>query len=118
MGDYLRMLNEQHGVCVICERPDLRQRAIPFGGPRSSDGAVRGLLCGSCNQGIGYLCDDPVLLRRAADYLDRYKGSKRVLLHGSLAPTEPAKRPAAGAAPMALPALPGGHSLCGQETQV
>lgn len=34
-------------------------------------GVVRGLLCHKCNTAIGLLRDDPEVLRRAADYLDR-----------------------------------------------
>jgi hypothetical protein len=34
-------------------------------------GAVRGILCGNCNLGIGHMKDDPKRLRAAARYLDR-----------------------------------------------
>lgn len=34
-------------------------------------GRVRGLLCGNCNCGIGYLKHDPALLRSALAYLER-----------------------------------------------
>ena len=37
---------------------------------------MRGLLCEGCNRGIGLLRDDPDLLRRAADYIDRFRGSE------------------------------------------
>jgi hypothetical protein len=37
-------------------------------------GAVRGLLCANCNLAIGYANDDPVVLRKAIAYLDKYEG--------------------------------------------
>lgn len=34
-------------------------------------GRVRGLACHSCNAAIGYVGDDPELLRRMIDYLEK-----------------------------------------------
>lgn len=36
-----------------------------------SSGKLRGFLCQSCNQGLGMAGDDPALLRKMADYLER-----------------------------------------------
>ena len=35
-------------------------------------GEARGWLCGPCNRAIGMMKDSPVLLRRAADYLEEH----------------------------------------------
>jgi len=34
-------------------------------------GAVRGVLCSSCNRGIGYLGDNPYRLQKAKEYLEK-----------------------------------------------
>ncbi|MES5383849.1 endonuclease VII domain-containing protein [Mycolicibacterium conceptionense] len=36
-----------------------------------STGSIRGILCGSCNSGLGYFKDNPALLQAAIKYLDR-----------------------------------------------
>lgn len=35
-------------------------------------GEIRGVLCTNCNRGLGHLKDSPVLLRKAAEYLEKY----------------------------------------------
>lgn len=64
--DYDRLLVEQEGVCAICARVPGRLEVDHDHGT----GAIRGLLCGPCNRGIGALGDSPALLRAAADYLE------------------------------------------------
>jgi hypothetical protein len=36
-------------------------------------GQVRGLLCGSCNSGIGLLRDDPGVIKAAARYVAKHR---------------------------------------------
>ena len=71
----------QRGLCAICEIPmpprPMKQAEIQPGTSLAHidhdhvTGKVRGLLCFSCNRGIGSLGDDPARLRRALDYLTR-----------------------------------------------
>ena len=36
-------------------------------------GVIRGFLCRACNVGLGHFKDDPELMRRAAEYIERYR---------------------------------------------
>lgn len=84
-ADYMKLFEKQHGVCASCQRPETK---IQFGEVRMlsvdhdhETDKVRGLLCGNCNQGIGYFGNDrPDLLRAAARYLDAYYGRTGELL--------------------------------------
>lgn len=68
LDDYERMLSEQGGACAICGAlPGARRLAVDH---CHKTGVVRGLLCTSCNVGIGNLADDPELLRSAIRYLE------------------------------------------------
>ena len=84
-GDYDAMLAAQDGVCDLCgaAEPDSYKRRFYIDHDHHS-GAVRALLCGACNMGIGQLKDDPALLRAAADYIERHRlhvvaGERRVI---------------------------------------
>lgn len=69
--DYLKMLEKQNSVCAICKKVDMvngKQVALSVDHCHTT-GKVRGLLCGSCNRGIGLLKDDPNLLNNAISYL-------------------------------------------------
>lgn len=75
--EYQRMLLEQKGVCASCEKPEtrlengvIRMLSVDH---NHTTGAVRGLLCSGCNLAIGYACDDPEVLMKAAAYLRRYQ---------------------------------------------
>lgn len=70
-------LAEQNGACAICKCPEthLRQgKLLPLAVDHDhSNGKARGLLCHSCNIGIGALRDNPEILREAALYIERYR---------------------------------------------
>lgn len=78
---YDAMLNAQNGGCAICgDVPKLKSLHIDHDhsccpGKRSCGKCIRGLLCGSCNWGIAYLKDSPLILRQAENYLSKFSRS-------------------------------------------
>jgi hypothetical protein len=68
--DYDAMFAAQGGVCAICGSPP-RGRRLSVDHDHDTD-EVRGLLCSTCNAGIGSMRDDPELLRRAIAYLEAH----------------------------------------------
>jgi hypothetical protein len=68
--DYDRLLETQRGLCAICRGPQ-RGRGKYFAVDHChTTGRVRGLLCGPCNRGIGFLGDDPGRVSAAIAYLE------------------------------------------------
>lgn len=67
-----KMLIEQAGRCAICLTPMMR----PHVDHNHRTKEVRGLLCKSCNTGLGNFCDSPELLKHAIDYLEKSNASK------------------------------------------
>lgn len=66
--DYDKMLLDQGGTCKICKRAETARRlAVDHD---HNTGEVRGLLCSTCNQGLGMFRDSVELLNSAVDYLE------------------------------------------------
>jgi hypothetical protein len=62
--DVERLIARQGGLCLIC------RKAAPTAVDHDHvTAAVRGVLCGGCNTGMGQLRDNPWVLRRAIEYL-------------------------------------------------
>jgi len=82
-GQYEAMFEAQGGVCAICRKPETQVDKVSgvlcslgvdhdhgcCPGDRACGKCVRGLLCMSCNHGLGRFGDDPALLTAAIDYL-------------------------------------------------
>lgn len=73
--EYLEMLDRQGGTCAICK---IATTSGPSGVRLSVDhdhstGAVRGLLCFSCNAALGMFRDDVTRLQAAIEYLRAMK---------------------------------------------
>lgn len=74
---YEAKLAAQNGVCMICGKPP-RENGKRAAARLHIDhdhvtGAIRDLLCLSCNRGAGYFKDDPALMRAAAEYIERHR---------------------------------------------
>jgi hypothetical protein len=80
-GLYLALWTAQGGVCAWCERAtgatkrlavDHDHRCCPTTPLQCGGRCVRGLLCGDCNQFMGWrMRDDPAACRRGGVYLER-----------------------------------------------
>lgn len=62
--DYAEMLKSQNSLCLICEE----EKPLHVDHCHST-GKVRGLLCHSCNNGLGCFKDSSERCLKAADYL-------------------------------------------------
>jgi len=66
---YDQFMIDQKGVCAICFKPNRTGRALAADHNHKT-GKVRGLLCTTCNTGLGHFKDDIRLVVRAAMYLE------------------------------------------------
>ena len=98
LKQYAAMLDSQGGVCAICHKPETAISANPAykrtrnlsvdhdhaccSGKRSCGKCVRGLLCSSCNTGMGNLGDDIGTLFSAISYLSTWEDLVRPALEG------------------------------------
>lgn len=69
VDQYEEMKKSQRDGCAICGGPPKRGDKYLSIDHCHKTGKVRGLLCSSCNAGIGHLKDDLRLVERAAEYL-------------------------------------------------
>jgi len=80
LDTYSKKLEEQGGVCAICSEKNSNNRNLTVDhshlccpGETSCGKCLRGLLCHSCNSGIGGLRDDINILYKAIEYLNKVK---------------------------------------------
>lgn len=74
-AEYEKMYHEQEGKCLICKQ----LFEILHVDHCHKTAVVRGLLCRSCNTGLGLLKDDIELLNNAIEYLTGYNdGTEKI----------------------------------------
>lgn len=69
LEDYVEMFDNQNGVCAICKEECKTKNSLSVDHDHQT-GKVRGLLCNSCNGGLGLFKDNINILRKAIEYLD------------------------------------------------
>lgn len=78
LTQYNQMHDNQNGVCAICQNKETAVakdgtiRLMPVDHCHVT-GKIRALLCTTCNTALGGFKDDPALLRKAAEYIEKHK---------------------------------------------
>lgn len=72
LSEYDDMYSNQDGCCALCGRHQVEFKKRLHVDHCHITGNVRELLCQSCNTGIGSLKDDPELITKALEYLEKH----------------------------------------------
>ena len=68
---YNSLFEEQKGLCAICfEEPKKQNLGVDHD---HVSGKIRGLLCSTCNSGIGLFKEDTLLLKKAIEYISKHE---------------------------------------------
>ena len=75
--DYEELLAEQGYACEICRQPHIHEKGKRMYVDHDHEtGVLRGLLCRNCNSVLGLAHDSSEVLKRAAEYIEKYKQVK------------------------------------------
>lgn len=76
---YEEMLKDQNGLCYICNKQETRKGRLNLSVDHNhTTKQIRKLVCSKCNVGIGMFNEDPLLLRKTADYIESFDNQKMV----------------------------------------
>lgn len=74
LEEYNVMSEAQNHKCYICGKPEMNNKnKVLCVDHDHRTGAIRGLLCGLCNKGLGCFLDNQKLLNQAIKYLQNYE---------------------------------------------
>lgn len=74
LEEYDSILNNQNGVCAICNRQETAERNTFLSVDHChKENKIRGLLCNNCNRALGLFGDNIELLKSAIEYLKTRK---------------------------------------------
>lgn len=77
LKEYEQLNSNQGGKCAICRKAEtsrnkrdgtVRELAVDH---NHETGEVRGLLCRACNVSLGFLDEDPVIINRMLEYINK-----------------------------------------------
>lgn len=86
--DFDNILNSQGGVCAICEQKAKESKHTGWyidhdhsccSGEYTCGQCVRGVLCPTCNHGLGHFRDNEGLLSKAILYLRKYRETETIV---------------------------------------
>lgn len=75
---YLEMLAEQNGSCKICGCTEEEHGKRLHVDHNHKTGKVRGLLCSRCNTAIGKFKEDPEIIQKAIEYIERWNNVNKL----------------------------------------
>jgi hypothetical protein len=75
---YLEMLAKQNGCCQICGITEEEHGKRLHVDHNHTTGKVRGLLCNRCNTAIGKFKEDPEVIRKAIQYIERWNNENKL----------------------------------------
>ena len=82
--EYDHLYRVQEGKCAICKVPQLElTRRLSVDHVHGTN-IIRGLLCGSCNTALGLFKESPIVLRKAANYVETWEQEQDVKVQSSI----------------------------------
>lgn len=75
--DYRNLFIKFDNRCGICRKTGQAKGKVLSVDHDHKTGKVRGLLCGNCNKGLGFLKDDLSLVNKIKEYLENHYDSLR-----------------------------------------